>query len=111
MPDRKELEQIKAAIIAEAEEDFIGLWEIVREVRETTELNDEEAVRSATLAVVEDLVRGGQIRAGVLSGDGRELYEWAESAELVIERINREWLELGRDPNIGEIAWFDLAPR
>jgi len=31
---------------------------------------------------------------------------WQLSIDETIARIEREWLALGREPNLGEIAWF-----
>ena len=34
---------------------------------------------------------------------------WADQDPAsVVSRIDHEWKALGREPNVGEVAWFDL---
>jgi hypothetical protein len=43
---------------------------------------------------------------GQFSGDA--FHHWPETRADVGDRIEREWRALGREPNIGDIGWFDL---
>lgn len=101
-----EKDRLADQFCAEAREDLVGLWEIAREVEEQT--GPGEAAREQTLDLVRALLQRG-LRAGdppYLAGGYRP---WPnQEPDIVIERIRREWLALGRMPNITDIVWFDL---
>jgi hypothetical protein len=44
------------------------------------------------------------------AADGRHFVPWILPAEAAIGRIAVEWSALGREPDIGEIAWFTSEP-
>lgn len=67
-----------------------------------------EAAREAGRRVVSELVKGGYIRAGVPRGR-EDFIPWRLSADEAVERIEHEWKALGREPNISEVAWFDIT--
>ena len=91
----------------EARDDFVGLWEIVRQVEQRT--GPGSAAREPTLAVIRALLVRG-LRAGDPPYSARGYRPWADQEpDAVIDRIRREWLALGRMPNIADIAWFERA--
>lgn len=92
--------------LAEAQDDQVGLWEIVREVEQRSASG--ASALEETLAVVRELLSHG-LQAGdpPYSTDGYRA--WADQRpDAVIERIRREWAALGRAPNIPDIVWFGL---
>ncbi len=92
---------------AEARDDFVGLWEIVRQVERRTGPGD--TAREQTLAVIRALLARG-LRAGDPPYSAMGYRPWAnQEPDAVIERVRREWLALGRAPNIADIAWFGLG--
>ncbi|MBW3542359.1 MAG: hypothetical protein KY476_18995 [Planctomycetes bacterium] len=101
--------ELKAQIEAEGEHDHIGLWEIVRCVRGQLPWEDSQTVKDTTLEIVEDLLSTGRWQAGFPAADGRGFSAWNVALQEAIDRISREWTALGREPNIGEIAWFNLS--
>jgi hypothetical protein len=95
--------------LAEARDDLVGLWEIAREVE-----GEADAGRNTcedTLAGVQELlVRGMQ--AGDPPHSAGAYRPWPDQdPDHVIARIQREWLALGRAPNIPDIVWFSLNPK
>lgn len=92
---------------AEAGDDLIGLWEIARQFEQETGPGD--LAREQTLAVVQALLTRG-LRAGDPPYSAGGYQPWTDQEPAaVIERIRREWLALGRTPNIPDIAWFKRA--
>jgi hypothetical protein len=79
----------------------------VNAVRHESGKTAPEEIRPASLKVVEGLLnRGLEV---VDYYEGRGWSKWPEqSTPAVLARIEREWNALGRDPNLGDIAWFRL---
>ena len=108
------LRELAREFAQEAETDFVGLWEIVHAVREAAPGAEESTHRDAVLALIALLLqRGltiGQFRAVSAAMAPDYLFEpWTEPRDAALERIRAEWSALGRDPDIGEIAWV-VAP-
>jgi hypothetical protein len=101
-----DLSEVMNAIYGECHDDYVGLWSIVREIRETTNLEGGELVR-ASLHVLGQLLSQGGIVAGEFEGD--RFHVWNLKPEEVVARVELEWRALGRDPDIGEIVWFTAA--
>jgi hypothetical protein len=92
--------------LVEAQDDQVGLWEIVREVEQRTGLG--ASAMAETLAVVRELLSRG-LQAGDPPYSAGGYRAWADQRpDAVTERIRREWIALGRTPNIPDIAWFGL---
>lgn len=92
-------------IRAECTDDFVGLWSIVRDVRETVG-DDPATVKRFTINVLTLLLEAHEISAGNPSQDGKNFQAWSLSPEAAMNRIVTEWEQLGRDPDLGEIVWF-----
>jgi hypothetical protein len=89
----------------EAEDDLVGLWEIVSEVEERTGAA-EQVLREQTLEVVRELLVHGLV-AGNPPYSVHGYRPWTDQRpDAVIDRIRSEWIALGRIPNIPDIAWF-----
>jgi hypothetical protein len=97
-------DQTVEELISEAQEDEVGLWLIVEKVKDELGLQDDQAIKQATLDGVARLLRTGKVVAGSYRLDRTGVERWTGSIPEVIERISREWDALGREPNIGEIA-------
>lgn len=99
---------VKSQLRAEGEEDFIGLWEVVRSVQDDVPDADAATVRQISLEIVDELLASGDWEAGFPAEDGRSFEAWTLAPGAASERIRGEWEQLGREPNIGEIAWLNL---
>ncbi len=98
-------------VLAANAEDHLDLWELLWTVEAEEDLEDDpEAAREAGRRVVSELVKGGYIHAGVPKGRS-DFIPWRLTAAEAIERIKREWKALGREPNISEVAWFDITDK
>jgi hypothetical protein len=89
----------------EAGEDYVGLWQIAHRTAERNGAN--ETAREQALDIVRMLLARG-LRAGNLTSGGGFAPWPQQEPDLVIDRVRREWIALGRDPSINEIAWFGL---
>jgi hypothetical protein len=97
------LTQILHDTIVECGDDYVGLWVIVKLIRDKKTLSD-STVFSYSMEIVEHILEHPEIVAGQYEGD--EFREWDMPKDKIIERIEREWAALGRDPTLGEIVWF-----
>ena len=98
---------IRREILQEGLHDHIGLWSLLWHFQD---LPDSALRRRKTMALVETLLGQGWFEAGFPTSDGRGFEPWSSALDVSIARVDKEWDALGREPNIGEIVWFNLTP-
>ena len=92
----------------EAAEDYVGLWQVVNAIKHQSSLGeiDGDELRDAVIEFVRSMLREGFIAVD-LTADGGAIPWKDQDAAGVAAHIERGWVELGREPTIGELAWFD----
>lgn len=85
--------------------DDVGLWEVISSIEKKFSIHDAESVMELTLEFVAILLSNG-FRAI----NGRYVPWENQNVDYVINRIRSEWSALGREPNIGDIVYFDFKP-
>ncbi len=110
-----ELEDIHKKLLADCAYDDMGLWVVVSYVSDDAFSDDSmpEWVRQKTLEVIRFLLQKGLIEAGNFEHEDSGGYRFQPMllpVDKVINYIEREWDELGRAPNIGDICWFRATP-
>ena len=98
--------QLEKYTLDECREDHVGLWSVLWDARRLFPDASQEDLMEITLSMLRDLLVRGDIVAGFPEAGGRAFKKWDDSPDAIIARIKKEWEELGRDPNIGEIVWF-----
>jgi hypothetical protein len=98
--------EIERGIVQESKDDIIGLWSILWEVKHHMPDISQSAAKTTTLKIVRRLIEERGLVAGRPERGGRSFIRWNLSTEETLKRIEHEWEELGREPNIGEIVWF-----
>ena len=89
--------------------DLVGLWEIAKEVESLVGVGD--TARKQSLEIVRALLAKGLL-AGDPPYDAGGYAPWPDQdPDKVINRMDREWLKLGRTPNIPDIAWLGRPHR
>lgn len=96
---------IQRSILVEGPEDAVGLWQVARETRAALGLHEADAVRRAAIDSIRPLLEDGYVHAGNLGSDGG-FTAWRRQGRDAVARIDAAWLQLARDPNIGEIGWL-----
>jgi hypothetical protein len=96
--------------LAEAQFDYIGLWEVMVKVRSFDPGQSSVALKSRTLHFVSEMLARGFLAVDLLSSGGCQPWE-NQDPRVVLERIEAEWSGLGREPNIGDIAWFSIKTK
>jgi hypothetical protein len=102
-------EDVLECLVEECREDHVGLWRIVNAVRFDLGSADPVQTRATALGLVRSLLHERGMQVGHPAPDGRHFLPWNLSPDQAVSRIDREWSALGRDPNIGEVAWFTSA--
>ena len=96
-------------LLREAREDHVGLWKVLWIVEDYAGPAPDE-FKETVLGVLSDLLEEGLLVAGFPSGR-LDFTPWEMPPAEAVARIRREWDELGRDPTIAEIAWFDITDK
>lgn len=113
MSERSEADAVKRAIVAEAQSDIVGLWAIHWEVRQRMPRLQPRDAKSATLAIVAEVLGERSLVAGEFRDrdEATAVFEpWSLGATESVARISAEWDALGREPNLGDIVWL-VDPR
>ena len=105
-----QLDPIQRDILVEGLEDYVGLWEVARLVREAVRRPGEDAVRQAAIERLRPLLEGGYMEAGDLTPDGG-FAAWSSQGKGAVDQIDKRWRRLGRDPSISEICWLNNTGR
>lgn len=101
--------EIKQVLIQEAQTDIVGLWALLWEVRQVMPSSSTEEVKTSTLEIIHEGLREGHIVAGQFMDrdeDTVAFLPWKLSVDEIVQRIDREWATLGREPTLGEVVWF-----
>ena len=102
------VDQFISECLAEAKVDYVGLWQIAQTTRERFGAQTTDEARAITLQIVGRLYKKG-LRAGNYWGGDFDYWP-DEGCQAMLDRIEREWIKVGEDPDLGQsICWF--APR
>jgi len=99
-------EEYVEALLSDIENDYLGLWE-VSHLLHGPGVPTVAARRELGMNLVRDLVSQHGLIPGFLTEGGFVL--WLIDPIDAVARIDREWRELGRDPNISEVCWFKVV--
>ena len=102
--DSKELVTLLEDILDECEDDHVGLWSVIRDVRAAVGNLPSTEIKGITLELLRFLLHRHLIEAGFSTG--RDFKALNLPADEIIQNISLKWDELGRDPSGGEIVWF-----
>jgi hypothetical protein len=103
-------DEVLDSLVQECHVDHVGLWEVVRAVQREHGSNDPAQTWALTLELVNRLLAERGMQVGHPTPDGRQFVPWALSPDEAIDRIEKEWAALGREPDIGDVAWFTSPP-
>jgi hypothetical protein len=102
-------EDVLEHLAGECHVDHVGLWEVVDAVKFDLGSTDPSETQEMTLRLVRGLLQDRGMQVGHPAPDGRHFIPWDMAPEQALSRIEKEWAALGREPNIGEVAWFTSA--
>ncbi len=103
-------DDVLESLADECREDHVGLWEIVNAVQLDLGSTNPVETRALTMRLVSSLLHERGIQVGQPAPDGRHFIAWNLPPDLAVNRIEQEWSALGREPDIGEVAWFTSVP-
>ncbi len=107
MSEAEDLASVLDDVHAECLDDYVGLWSIVRQVKAAIPGSTSAEVMSATMQLLKELMSKQGVAAGNFAPD-QSFHAWEIPAAQVLENVRCAWQFLGRDPDIGEIAWFTV---
>jgi len=92
-------------------EDIIQIAEVISVAQMVDDKNSEADMVSTVCDCIRSLVDQGLIVVGDLdtSSSPLTIRPWRGDSNAIVDRINREWRALGRDPGLAEICWLRLT--
>lgn len=101
------MDRILETLTAEAREDLVGVWLVLRWGRRVFPQLDPKNTRAVTLGIIERGLKSGAVRAGSFVEVPAAAFEtWSLDAIGSLERIDQRWQALARDPDIGDNLWL-----
>jgi len=97
---------LTAEILGEARRDYLGLWWIVRKVREQLPSLSASERRIATLEFLRPMLESGDLVAGKPGREAQTFSQWEGKASEMLARIEESWPAGAADPDIGGDIWF-----
>lgn len=107
---KKRAEELSRELVALAEEDYADLRDYLHETQEIMGAFSDEDMKTYTLSFIYYLLKAEMIQAGIPTPDGG-FKVWNASPQQATERIQEEWDALQRDPELGEIVWFNTTTK
>ncbi len=95
--------------IIEGTEDYVGLWQIIRELEREHPTIEIHEIQVMALDLIQEILETGFMKIGMFEyNDDKKLgYQlWELDIDRIIKQLKTEWDELERTPNIGDIAWL-----
>jgi hypothetical protein len=102
-------EDVLESLAEECQDDHVGLWRIVNAVRFDLGSTNPADTRAMTLRLGRSLLHERGVQVGHPAPDWRHFVPWDLPSDEAVRRIEKEWSALGREPSIGEVAWFTTA--
>jgi hypothetical protein len=100
------MKELVEDFMKESDVDYVGLWEIAQTAREDLHAESTEETRLLSLQIVRQLYEEG-LRPGDYNLGTRFNYWPDEGCQAMLDRIEREWIAAGADPNLAEpICYF-----
>ncbi|SRR6266567_5505546 len=91
--------------------DHIAPWHIAKALRRRMPGATDDEIRSEALLVARGLLHDPSIEISTFDAtDPRYGGPWQGSRDEVVDRLEREWRSLGRDPEPGEIGYIHQSP-
>jgi hypothetical protein len=103
-------DEVLQGLLDECHRDHVGLWEIANAARFDLGAKSPAETQARMLQIVRGLLDERGVQVGHPTPDGRGFVAWGLPPDEAVRRIEQEWSALGREPGIGEVAWFTSAP-
>lgn len=101
-----DFEVLKRDLLAECEDDHVGLWAVIGYVEDEMPRASPIRIRQETLKLLQELLEADQIQAGFPDSNGTNFHSWPFPAKVIVEWIESQWKTIGPQPKPGEIVWF-----
>ena len=90
----KEIDSIQRDLLIEGLEDYVGLWQVARQIRSLMGEVATDLVRELAMKRLGPLLLEGYIEAGFPSANGR-FDSWGVAGDSAIDRIDNESMKPG----------------
>ena len=87
-------------------DDWLYAAEVAYAAKEIGHAQSADEIRDLSLKIIREIVEQGLMEIGDLPDEGRRLKLWPMTPQECLDRVEREWKALGRNPSISEICWL-----
>jgi hypothetical protein len=87
-------------------DDWVNVAEVTSVAKFTGGAQSADEIRDLSLRLIREVVQQGLMEIGDLPDQSRRLALWPMTPQECLDRVEREWNALGRNPSLGEICWL-----
>ena len=123
MISRDVVARVSEEILERGKHDWVDMSEVAWVAQSTGGAQTEDAVLALALDALRFVIGSGEMEVGDLRAvEGAApveplglarlaFHSWELSAADAVDRVNKEWVALGRRPNLGDVAWLQKRQR
>ena len=104
-----DVQSLRRDLLAECDDDYVGLWSVIRDVGDAGPPSDDPSLRRDVLQLLRELLDAGEIQAGYPTSNGG-FEPLTTTTAQVLRQVEDDW-PAGRRPTVGEGLWFTRAAR
>ena len=87
-------------------DDWVHTPEVEWVAKSTGGASTPDQILDLSLHLIREVVQQNLMEIGDVTESDRGFRKWGLSKEEAMQRVEREWKALGRNPNLGEICWL-----
>lgn len=104
--DEATMEEMLDELVVFGEDDWIMFDDLVS-IAYWNDARGQEQTREFVLALLREALERGLVTVGDIDG---VFVAWQGSVDSLVDRVDREWRRLGREPSFGEVCWLVNTP-
>lgn len=99
-------QELFSELLIHGNDDWVDASEVVSIIIEIEKVSykEEEVIRNKALELIRKAVTEGYMVIGSVPKGG--FRKWELSSEESLERVEKEWTALGKNPGLGQICWL-----
>jgi hypothetical protein len=104
----KSMQRCIDALLVAGKLDWVPMPEVAWIAKDVGGAKADDDIRRLSLDLIRELVTSGLMEIGDLptAKGARQLSIWTGTREEWLGRLEREWLALGRNPELGDLGWL-----
>ena len=106
-----ELDPLIDELVVAGSDDWVDAAEVAWIAKSMGPPESSEAIRDLSVRLIGKVLGDGLMRIGEVTVTDRGFAAWEVSIDEAVERVDREWRALDREPDLGDVFWLENTLR